>query len=71
MPSIPRHNGSLPGKPPIPISVVVTGRERRRASSWSSAEALERITPPPAYTTGRSEARISSRALSTCFGCPS
>jgi len=48
IPSIPSESGSDPGNAPIPMSVVVTGRERARESSASSPEAFDRMTPPPA-----------------------
>ncbi len=48
IPSIPSESASEPGNAPIPMSVVVTGRESARESSASSPEAFDRITPPPA-----------------------
>ena len=50
---MPSESGSVSGKPPLPISVVVTGMRAFRANAVSSAAALLLRTPPPAYTMGR------------------
>ncbi len=47
MPGIPRCCGWLSGNAPRAISVVTTGMPVSSASTVSSAEARERMVPPP------------------------
>ncbi|MNP57449.1 hypothetical protein D3C76_1522820 [compost metagenome] len=47
MPSMPRNWRSVPGKPPSPIRVLVTGRFSDLAISVRASEPPPRITPPP------------------------
>ncbi len=67
MPSMPNHNGSVPGNAPSPIRDVVTGICAIFASLVTWSDARDRITPPPANTTGRLAALIISTTLWVCF----
>jgi len=70
MPSIPIKRGCVPGKPPNPMRVVVVGRPSFVMKLFNSAAASERITPPPAYTTGRLDFMMKSTAFFIWPGCP-
>ena len=48
MPSMPVNCGSVPGKPPKPISVFVHGKPSRRTRRVSCGAASFSTTPPPA-----------------------
>ena len=48
MPGMPTNSGWVPGKPPRPIRVVLTGIPVSSARRVSSTEAAPLMIPPPA-----------------------
>ena len=70
MPSMPSDNACLPGKPPRPRSVIVTGIFVSSESSFNSADAFDMITPPPAYITGFFALAIKWAAFFICHLFP-
>ena len=64
-PQTPTDSGWLAAIAPLPLSDVATGMDRFSASSTSSAQASDAITPPPATMTGRSAAASACAAAAT------
>ncbi len=69
IPGMPRCWGWLSGKAPRAISVVTTGMPVSSASCRSSRDAPARMTPPPTYSTGRLDSRMSRAASRICLLC--
>ncbi|OGK81283.1 MAG: hypothetical protein A2X52_16120 [Candidatus Rokubacteria bacterium GWC2_70_16] len=66
-PVVPAARGCDSGMAPLPAMVVVTTAPRCSARARSGAAASARMTPPPAWRTGRSAStsRRAARAIST------
>ncbi len=69
MPGMPRCCGWLSGNAPRAISVVTTGMPVSSARASSSFDAPERMVPPPTYSTGLRDSRISRAASRICLAC--